>query len=136
VLAVLSDMKITIYEVEFPHPRSHTTSKWKTNYKTFCHMLLIEDKVNNTSPYLELLRNSRTRSEIHTHTYSWPTPSAGPYLHEPKVCDFFQPLPGRFRPDPEVEIGTYFPETTATGIEPYVFTCSASHVISWSVRFS
>ena len=27
VLAVLSDLKINIYEVEFPHPCSHTTSK-------------------------------------------------------------------------------------------------------------
>jgi hypothetical protein len=62
VLAVLSDLKINIYEVEFPHPRSHSTSKWKPNYNIFCHMLLIQYKVNNTSPYLELLRNSRTRS--------------------------------------------------------------------------
>jgi len=44
VLAVLSDLKINIYEVEFPTPLSHTTSKWTTNYNTFCHVLLLQDK--------------------------------------------------------------------------------------------
>jgi len=62
VLAVFLDLKINIYGVEFSPLRSHTTSKWRPKYKIFCHMLLIQDKVNNTSTYLEFIRNSRTPS--------------------------------------------------------------------------
>ena len=54
-------------------------------------------------------------------------------LQEP--TDLSQPLPGRIRTDPEVEIDNYFPETIATRINPDLFTaCSASHVINCSLR--
>jgi hypothetical protein len=83
---------------------SHTTSKWKPNYKIFCHMLLIQDKVNNTSPYLELLRNSRTRSEFQSQSVLTEPIHRALSLHEPKVCDFPSRLLEEFGPTPKVKL--------------------------------
>jgi hypothetical protein len=85
--AVRSDLKINFYEKEFPPPCSHTASKGNINYKTFCHVSLIKDAVNNTSPYLQILRNSGTRST--NHTQSRPTLYVGLLVYMNRITPFF-----------------------------------------------
>ena len=117
-------------------PLSRSTSKPKPNFEIFCLMLLIQDL---SEQHVALLGVTKKRKETfwNPNTFLTDPTLRALSLHEPKFCDISQPLPERIRPDTEAEIGTYFPDTTATQIKPDLFTpCSASHVISWSKRFS
>jgi len=70
-------------------------------------MLLIKANVQDTSPYSDLLANSRRSFEIYTQ--SWRILSALTLsLHEPKSGYFFRQVPGIIRTEPEGKLCIIF----------------------------